>query len=198
MILKLKDISEIATRELKFYLDEGYTLSPTMAGSQGEIYKVDLFKDKTVIRIRIENGRSKTKENQYIRQYIRACFICVEKFDCDVNKTNWLSALWNDSGEELFYKEFYEINRNVYTDSYSDYVSIEDKKHSRVKNQIINTNIVIPINRNLLSIINSKKGYKTIKLKDIGRFYSYVNSYGKFFKIEFLDIKKQDLIFKLC
>lgn len=192
MILKLNDISKIATRELKFYLNEDYTLLPTMSGLQGELYKVGLFKNKTVIRIRVERGRSKEKK------YTSVCYISIEKFDFDVKNVHCLTTLWNGRGKELFYKEFYEIDRDVYTDSFDDYVLIDDKKQKRLRNSITNMNVVqIPINKNLLAIINSKKGYKTIKPKDIGRFYSYVNSYGKYFRVEFLDNKKQDLIIEL-
>ena len=49
MIIKMNYVNKLATEILSEYISKGYVLSSTMSGHQGEVYKVDVYKDNEIV-----------------------------------------------------------------------------------------------------------------------------------------------------
>lgn len=201
MIIKMNYVNKLATEILSDYILKGYVLSSTMAGHQGEIYKVDLYKDNEVVRIRVDEGYSrKESEKKSIFDKARVVCIIIEKFENE----NQNGTLWNGKGTEINYIEFYEVDRykGVYCDSYSEYNSIREKQYARLENssKYSNTKSVLKIEKcsdKLLEIVQNTKGYKSVRRNQIKGIESFVNVHNKNKYYRVMIDGKDDLIFKL-
>ena len=199
MIIKQDSINKLATKILTDYISKGYILSSTMSGHQGEIYKIDLYKDNEVIRIRVDRGRSKNEnKNHNFFGRIDVVYIIVERFH------ELKGTLWNGEGEELEYIEFYEVDRHkgVYCDNYAEYLGIKEKQDIRLSNsnKYSNTKTILRINKysdKLLKMVQNVKGYKSIRKNQIKGVESFTNIYSKKKYYRVAIDGKTDLIFNL-
>lgn len=183
-IFTAKEINKIYTEGVKSYLDKSYVFNTsTMAGSQGEIAKVDLTDNKEVIRIRIE----RFVMNDVVK-------IIFEKFDKKFCKDNFedYGFIWNDAGKIIKEICFYEISDkravSKYTDDKEFMEQIEEKRIARYRNRPTNSfSKEIKFNRKIvLGIIKNHKGFKSVKESEIekvikhGKCYTiHVNRNGK-------------------
>ena len=199
MIIKMNYVNKLATEILSDYISKGYVLSSTMSGHQGEIYKVDVYKDNEIVRIRVEKGYSRTKtEKKYSFEKAKVVYILVEKFE-NLNRT-----LWNGDGEELSYIKFYEVDRykGVYCDNYAEYTMIKKKQDDRLKTKscYVNKKFILKIDKcsdKLLKIVHNQKGYKSVKRNQVKYIESYVNLYRNYKYYRVVIDGKNDLIFNL-
>ena len=200
MIIKMNYVNKLATEVLSEYISKGYVLSPTMAGHQGEVYNVDLYKNNKIVRIRVDKGYSRREsEKKYDFEKPRVIYIIVEKFE------NQNCTLWNGEGTEIDYIEFYEVEdryKGVYCDSYSEYNSIREKQYARLENssKYSNTKSVLKIEKfsdKLLEIVQNTKGYKSVRRNQIKGIESFVNVHNKKKYYRVMIDRKDDLIFKL-
>lgn len=160
-----KSIEELYTKYVKNYLDIGYNFY-FHSGSQGEEVKTCLTKDcgKTVYVLFVDKdyGYGKTVET-----------IWIKKFE-DVYPNE---ILWLNKGEEVFKKEFYLISeRNhdeVYVDNVEDFKTLKnisaERRHTRYDIEGMEKYVELPKScyKTALKIIQKRKGYKSIQLKDI-------------------------------
>ena len=199
MIIKMNYVNQLATKLVTDYISKGYVLSSTMSGHQGEIYKVDLYKNNEVVRIRVDEGYSRNEnENHSFFDRISVVYIIVERFN------ELKGTLWNGEGEELNYIEFYEVDRHkgVYCDSYSEYTMIKKKQDDRLKNErcYVNKKLILKIDKcsdKLLEIVHNQKGYKSVKRNQVKYVESYVNLYRNYKYYRVMIDGKNDLIYKL-
>ena len=199
MIIKMNYVNKLATEILSDYISKGYVLSSTMSGHQGEIYKVDIHKENTVIRIRVDEGYSRTdSEKKYNFGKAEVIYIVVEKFE------NQNGILWNGKGEEITYVEFYKVDRykGIYCDSHSEYNLIRKKQYTRLANssEYSNTKLVLKIEKctdKLIEIVQNTKGYKSVRRNQIKGIESFVNVHNKNKYYRVMIDGKDDLIFKL-
>jgi hypothetical protein len=199
MIIKMNYVNLLATELVSDYISKGYVLSSTMSGHQGEIYKVDLYKNNEVVRIRVDEGYSRNEnENHSFFDRISVVYIIVERFN------ELKGTLWNGEGEELNYIEFYEVDRHkgVYCDSYSEYTMIKKKQDDRLKNErcYVNKKLILKIDKcsdKLLEIVHNQKGYKSVKRNQVKYVESYVNLYRNYKYYRVMIDGKNDLIYKL-
>lgn len=160
-----KSIEELYTKHVKLYLDVGYNFY-FYSGSQGEEAKTCLTKDggKTVYVIFVCKyyGYDKTVETIWIKKFE----------DVYPNKTLWLNE-----GEEVFKENFYLISeRNgaeVYVDNVEDFKTLKnisrERRHTRYDIEEMEKHVELPKScyKTALKIIQKRKGYKSIQLKDI-------------------------------
>ena len=199
MIIKMNYVNRLATELVADYISKGYVLSSTMSGHQGEIYKVDLYKDNEVVRIRVDRGYSRNEnENHSFFDRISVVYIIVERFN------ELKGTLWNGKGEELNYIEFYEVDRHkgVYCDSYSEYTMIKKKQDDRLKNKscYVNKKFILKIDKcsdKLLEIVHNQKGYKSVKRNQVKYVESYVSSHDNHKYYRVVVDGKTNLIFNL-
>ena len=199
MIIKMNYVNKLATEILSEYISKGYVLSSTMSGHQGEIYKVDIRKENTAIRIRVDEGYSRTdSEKKYNFEKAEVIYIVVEKFE------NQNGILWNGKGEEITYVEFYKVDhyKGIYCDSNSEYNLIRKKQYTRLANssKYSNTKLVLKIEKctdKLLEIVQNTKGYKSVRRNQIKSIESFVNVHNKNKYYRVMIDGKDDLIFKL-
>lgn len=201
MIIKMNYVNKLATEILSEYISKGYVLSSTMSGHQGEVYKVDAYKDNEIVRIRVDKGYSRTEtEKKYSFEKAEVVYILVEKFE-NLNHT-----LWNGDGEELSYIEFYEVDRykGIYCDNYSEYNSIREKQDARLYNnnnsKYLNIKSVLKIAKctdKLLEIVQNTKGYKSVRKSHIKGIESFINVHNKKKYYKIMIDGKTDLIFNL-
>lgn len=199
MIIKINYVNKLVTEVLSDYISKGYVLSPTMTGHQGEVYKIDLYKNNEVVRIRVDKGYSRTdSEKKYNFEKAEVVYIVVEKFE------NQNGILWNGKGEELTYVEFYNVDhyKDIYCDSHSEYNLIREKQYTRLANssKYSNTKLVLKIEKctdKLLEIVQNAKGYKSVRKGQIKGVESFVNVHNKRKYYRVTIDGKNDLIFKL-
>lgn len=158
-----KSIEELYTKYVKNYLDVGYNFY-FYSGSQGEEVKTCLTKDggKTVYILYVDC--------EY-RNFSEVKTIWIKKFE-DVIPGR--STLWLNKGEEVFKKEFYCINERqyenkIYVETEDDYKLISEVQDERYSNKTFDKYVDLPKScyKTALKIIQKRKGYKSIQLKDI-------------------------------
>ena len=201
MIIKMNYVNKLATEILSDYISKGYVLSSTMSGHQGEVYKVDLYKNNEVVRIRVDRGYSrKESEEKSIFDKARVVCIIIEKFENE----NQNETLWNGKGTEINYIEFYEVDyhKGVYCDSYAEYTMIKKKQDDRLKNKscYVNQKLILKIDKcsdKLLEIVHNQKGYKSVKRNQVKYIESYVNLYRNYKYYRVVVDGKTNLIFNL-
>lgn len=174
-----KSIEELYTKYVMSYLDIGYNFY-FYSGSQGEEVKTCLTKDggKTVYVLFVDS--------EY-RNFSEVKTIWIKKFE-DVIPGR--TTLWLNKGEEVFKKEFYCINERsyknaIYVESEDDYKLISKVQDERYSNKTSNEYVELPKScyKIALKIIQKRKGYKSIQLKDIKSMKRRVG-YGYEFRFE--------------
>jgi len=154
------DIQVLFTSLVNKYLNNGYSfnLAESARGHQGEELKTDLTNDngKTVIRILVIHCSDVVE-------------VQVRKYSDSKNKT----TLWNNEGEMLEEHSFFCVN--WYYDENATFVMDKDffeeikelKRERAIRNygkaEFISENAFKPA----LKIIQRKKGYKSVSLKEI-------------------------------
>lgn len=201
MVIKMNYVNQLATELVADYISKGYVLSSTMSGHQGEIYKIDLYKDNEVVRIRVDRGYSRREsEEKSIFDKARVVCIIIEKFENE----NQNGTLWNGKGTEINYIEFYEVDQHkgVYCDNCDENNAIKEKQDMRLSNssKYLNTKTILKINKcnnKLFAIVQSTKGYKSVRKGQIKGVESFVNVYNKRKYYRVMIDGKDDLIYKL-
>lgn len=99
-MIDFNSISTQASEIISKYINDGYILNPgTMAGTQGELSRVDLVKGDETIRVLI--GKKYKGFNDY---YV----IRVLRYDCGLQISSFV--LWNEKGEIILDKWFMALN----------------------------------------------------------------------------------------
>ena len=194
-------IQAVFTEKVQELISQGMMFSFTDRGHQGEVTKTDLTKDgKTIYRVLCTEDRIKIDEKFW--NSIRTVIIQVRKYD-DVRKN---STLWNNKGEVIFEKAFF----NIIGDSYDygkafvedlellkEIMSVQNER-SQMRWSMKKDSVKLPEswNRKVLKIVRNRKGYKTVHLEDIRRVTKEFRN-GKFygFRVVF-ENKKADLWIK--
>lgn len=166
------------TKKVNEYLQNGYYVyCATMKGTQGDVSKIDLTNGIEIIRIRLNNGIT----GLYKFNCSGGVFIKVEKYTQDMFNHNMFDVdiLWNDKGTELFYKEYYKLENkyksNIFTDNIDEIKRIGKIRENRIK--MYPDREILTDNKKLLSIVKTKKGYKSTRLKDIIGLYRTCDGY---------------------
>lgn len=168
-------------KKINEYLQNGYYVYyATMKETQGDVSKIDLTNGIEIIRIRLNNGIT----GLYKFNCSGGVFIKVEKYTQDMFNHNMFDVdiLWNDKGTELFYKEYYKLENkyksNIFTDDIDEIKrigKIRKIRENRIK--MYPDRAILTDKRKLLSIVKTKKGYKSTRLKDIIGLYRTYNGY---------------------
>jgi len=111
MILTSRDMNNIFTKEVEKFTSRGYTFNcGTMAGSQGEIAKVDLLSPdkKQIIRIFMDEERDKDYNDLLT---ITTKLYSVKEECVKVDNICNHSTLWTDHGTVHSKLTYYNINR---------------------------------------------------------------------------------------
>ena len=116
--MKHTDIEAIFTAKVNEYIQKGYTFNTTtMAGSQGEIAKVDLRKGDEVIRVLLQNNREYDRDVHLAREMvILTVGRSIENVIRDDRPFDTMgSTFWNNRMEIIEQRRFYQIsNRSNY------------------------------------------------------------------------------------
>lgn len=116
------EINKEFTRTVAAYIAEGYIINTrTMAGSQGEIARVDLTRDGELLRVLLEHtfehGKTLTGRRYYLNAMKLTVGRCTEPVETDSFST-W-ATVWNDKLEILRERLWYEAetpNGELYCD----------------------------------------------------------------------------------
>ena len=160
-----KDIDKLFTLKVSEYISKGYFIhANTMGGSQGEEAKVDLYKDKEVIRVLMD-----TKYNNGTQKFI----ITVGKAPYRKNGYSYpTDIIWNQNLTPIETLEFYKVDNNYFATE-DEYKVIQEKRMNRVGNHNNDTykqfddrakKIVLPF-------MKRQPKCKSVKLKDIQTVY---------------------------
>lgn len=177
-------IQAVFTEKVQELISQGMMFSFTDRGHQGEITKTDLTKDgKTIYRVLCTEDRIKIDEKFW--NSIRTAIIQVRKYD-DVRKN---STLWNNEGEVIFEKVFFNITGDSYDYSKAfvedlelvkEIMSVQNER-SQMRWSLTKDSVKLPEswNKKVLKIVRNRKGYKTVHLEDI-KFVTKEFRNGKF------------------
>lgn len=163
MVYNINYLEEIFTQHIINFYKMGYNFySKCSGGSQGEEMKVYLSNGKKILCIRIESR--KCIDNFF---YVYKQELIVEAFE-NFNET----ILWNNKGEILNIYTFYSFDskgKYKYTDDFELAKEIEKKRCERMlRNRPLS--LIFHFDRcssKLYRFVKSKKGYKTVKPKDV-------------------------------
>ena len=130
--MKFNDIESIMTAKVAEYIAWGYTLSTgTMSGSQGEVAKVDIVKNKRVVRIML------TRENRYDDN---GCYFALTlTVGCHTlpKARSFDRIIWNRDLEVIERREFFsvDIDANNFTENRDDLIEQHKKQMQRWRNR---------------------------------------------------------------
>lgn len=180
-------IQAVFTEKVQELISQGMRFSFTDRGHQGEISKCDLTSDgKTIYRvICIEDDY---KFGEYFYEQLRTIVVQIRKYELTYEN----ETLWNNKGELVFSKVFYNLhdttwgNSKVFTDDVEIAMRVRNFQNERMHTKwTVNTNsehLPESWNRKVLPIVRNRKGYKTVHLEDIkfvckeyrnGEFYGF-------------------------
>lgn len=126
--MKYYEINAQFTAAVKNFLDRGYVLNPcTMAGTQGEIARVDVANADRIVRIQLE---------QFDRDFMSGVRIVIGAVNLtDITlprRVNENYVLWNSQFTTLAEKEFYEISlKNDWYGTKQEAVEALDRRDRR-------------------------------------------------------------------
>lgn len=168
-IIKREDIDKCYTKIIEKYISDGYWVhTRTMSGSQGEDSKIDITNGKHILRIWMDTHSCENignEEDWLLTDVIR---IYIEEFD------NYkASTLWCKRGNMLESITFYRIGSKnfAYTMDETECEKLLMININRMKLRRRGTfSNWKKINYNpdtIIKIVNSRKGFKSCKKKDI-------------------------------
>jgi hypothetical protein len=179
MVYNINYLEEIFTQHIINFYKMGYNFySKCSGGSQsGEEMKIYLSNGKRILCIRIESRKC---INGFFWIYKQD--LVIEAFD-DFDTT----TLWNNRGEILIRNSFYVFDskgKYKYIDDFELAKEIEKKKceRSRIENYFLSC-LIFEYDRcssKLYRFVKSKKGYKSIKPKNIHKVQHKVRYNGKY------------------
>lgn len=167
-IIKMEDIDRIYTEILTDYFTKGYRLyTKNMSGHQGERAKIDITNGKHILRIWMETFSCKDigdKENWLWTDGIE---INIEEFE-DFRA----STLWGGKGKMLKTLTFYRVGskNHAYTmdvEECEKLLLVNANRRRLRSNTFSNWEKVNYNPDTIIKIVNSKRGFKTCKKKDI-------------------------------
>lgn len=104
--MKFAEINAIYTRKVAEYIANGYTINTnTMAGSQGEIAKVDVRKGNEVIRILMDSERK-----SFNHAIVIIVGRCIEESIGEITSQRDL-IIWNNSLEVIEKRTFWQMEK---------------------------------------------------------------------------------------
>lgn len=130
--MKFQEIESIMTAKVAYYIAWGYTLSTgTMSGSQGEVAKVDVVKNKRVVRIML------TRENRFDDN---GCYFALTlTVGCHTlpRERSFDRIIWNKDLEVIERREFFsvDIDADNFTENRDDLIEQHKKQMQRWLNQ---------------------------------------------------------------
>lgn len=145
--MKHTEIEAIFTAKVAEYLANGYTINPgTMAGSQGEIAKVDVKRGNEIIRILLATD---AKYGKHHREMIKLVIgrntdeLHGHPFD------TFGRTIWNNNLEIIEEREFYypKHGADYYTEDAAEIDAITEKQMNRYRNRSRDITIVFTDNR---------------------------------------------------
>lgn len=165
-IVKINEIDKIYSEKLMELLSKGLRVySNANGGTQGEMCKMRLTDGKDVYSLLMYSYSIFDNHDR-----IRTVSIKLEKFKDYYRKDLFDQTLWNDSGEEVYSIDFYEIGksyRGVFVktiEEWEEWCNIQEERFDR---KYIRENFVLNFDTDkILNIVRKHKGYKTLK-KDL-------------------------------
>lgn len=162
---------------VKNMLNKGYTIfTKTMSGTQGEIAKLDLLSpDGCVYRVMMldESVKYITFTKTY---YLQTIQIIVGHTAAPINS---LDIIWNSSLERDKEEVYYLIEGDYYTQNVEEAISVNKKRAERTsyKNDKMDVFLTPKTLEIVLNRLHSMPKKKSIKKKDVRRFYKTYNPY---------------------
>lgn len=167
MVLFEKDIEKDYTMLVNEFLKAGMIINvQSMSGAQGELASIDFQDDKYIYKIILKDEYIDCFYNKKIE---------IRKYKKQENKH---CTYWNNDGLIIYEKIYYMISRHRGNDLYTTDLSLmtdcRKKQEERIKNRD-SEYVDVKYNKNILKIINNKKGYKSVKVNDIKRVIKYID-----------------------
>lgn len=134
--MKHTEIEAIFTAKVAEYIQQGYTFSTTtMAGSQGEIAKVDLRKGDEVIRVLLENKHEYDRGTHMQRDMVVLTIgRSIENVIRDDRPFDTMGpTFWNKNMDIIEQRQFYQISNrdNYFIDDVEAYDEMLRKQNKR-------------------------------------------------------------------
>ena len=165
-IIKINEIDRVYSEKLMELLSKGLRVySNANGGTQGEMCKMRLTDGKDVYSLLMY---SHNMSNNIDR--IRVVSIKLEKFKDNYRNDLFDQTLWNDSGEEIYSINFYEIGksyRGIFVKTIEEWKEWNNIQEERFDRKFVRESFVLNFDTDkILSIVRRHKGYKTLK-KDL-------------------------------
>lgn len=172
--MKAKEIEKIYSEKVEELLNNGYRISiGTCRGSQGEIAKIDLKKDKTVVRVKLESKWLVLGKHDYYTPHklfleVGVCEGIEEPTDPFKDSIDYL---WNDDFVTLESTIWVELSDNWFIpyDDAKDIVLVREERQERAKQAVQSKCILFPFDaaKYVLKRVRREKGLKTAMEHDI-------------------------------
>lgn len=176
MYYKMNDIDEFYTDIVSAYLQNGFKFySPSMAGHQGEVCRIDLIKDNEFYRIHIEREPFFDDYENYCNKLV----IYISKGNCTFYKWNE-ETVWNNELKNIDNFTYYQIGRkDFYTDDFEEIKRIKKLRNERynlrkTSYKIFTDEKYIDL---AIKVCKKTKGYKTVKKQNISGIIKRNNKY---------------------
>ena len=158
--MKFSEINKRFTELTAEYIAKGYTFNAsTMSGHQGEIAKVDLTNGTEIIRIVIDNTRS--KDDFWIEGV--SVIVCRCTDEVKPNKADRFATFWTQNAEVIYEETYFEISRNSrepFYGTYEEALAARELSHKRyVARKVNTTNRALTPSAALIRQLKQRKGF---------------------------------------
>lgn len=195
MFKTINDINKAFTQVIAEYMAKGMVVNTqTMSGTQGEKAKIDLTDGNGIYRIMVADGYEDDVDGRHHYEWLETREITVERFETDN-----FGTLWNGSGEVIFKKVFYKINRReIFTDSIEEIREITKKQMDRYSNRHDYKEVkVIAVTKMadkemLRDICQQSKGYKSVRRVQVANLIKETRKNEIVYKVDFVEKANRD------
>lgn len=171
--MKMLDITKKLTEYVGKYISEGYIISNTMSGHQGEINKVDLVKGEELIRIWLNSDRS-TWSDCKDAWHGDTVVLRVSRWKHPVNyKYDNMPTVWNSDLEDIVCLTFYHIcGEDWYYDNLEEalnYQRVHESRYQRIRFSYIDLiDVTSPKTQQIAAkYLKRKVGYQRVNAEKI-------------------------------
>lgn len=176
--MKFAEINRKYTETVAEWIGKGYTINTaTMAGSQGELAKIDLTDGHEIVRILLDNDGdhfARVGDHFYSFEFVK---LIVGRVTDQIapNRPSVWDTVWNEHLEIISSEEFYEIGRNKREKWYgtkAEAMAQQDKNREREEAHKVHERAAFPLRDAaaiVLPFVKRQPKSKSVRLGEIER-----------------------------
>lgn len=173
--MKFAEINRKYTETVAEWIGKGYTINTaTMAGSQGELAKIDLTDGHEIIRVMLKTCSRPVVKIDDRYYYLDHLELIVGRVTDNItpNSPDTWQTIWNHNLEIISSEEFYELGRNRREKWYgtkAEAIAQQDKNREREEARQVSDRVQFNAAAIVLPFVKRQPKSKSVRLGEIER-----------------------------